>query len=105
MNKNELAIEVSKRVRIPLKEVISIIDCTLDVIGATLINDEPFITNKLGTFYLKRYKQTIGYDPFHKTHILKPEGKRLKFEPSASLRKAIREKHDKGVVEVIDRKP
>ncbi len=40
MNKNELAIEVSKRVRIPLKEVISVIDCTLDVIGVTLINDE-----------------------------------------------------------------
>ncbi len=33
---------------------------------------------------------------------MKPEGKRLKFEPSPSIRKAIREKYDKGVAEVIE---
>ena len=84
-----------------MKEVAPIIDCAMDVIGKTLLDDGLFTTNKLGTFYLKPHKQSLGYDPYHKTHILKPEGKSLRFEPSAYIRRSIREKYDKGAVEII----
>jgi nucleoid DNA-binding protein len=101
MNKNELAIKVSKILSKPLTEVIPVINCAMDVVVSTIVEDEPFNTTNLGSFYLKSRKQSVGYDPYHKTHILKPEGKSLRFEPSASIRRQIRSRYDSGVVVAI----
>jgi nucleoid DNA-binding protein len=102
MNKNELAIEVSKSLGIPLKIVIPVINRAMEVVATTLLDDEPFNTKDLGSFYLKPHKQSVGYDPYHKKYIMRPEGMSLRFDPSASIRRRIRDRYDKGAVEIIE---
>jgi nucleoid DNA-binding protein len=102
MNKHELTIIVSKITGKPMSETASVINTLFDAMMKAILEGESISIAPFGSFSLKTHKQKVGYDPYHKVHIIRPEGKYLRFRPSASLHKMIRERYDKGPVKVIE---
>jgi nucleoid DNA-binding protein len=99
MNKNDLAVRVSKITKEPMAVVEPIVGCLFDTMAAAILEGEKVTVCALGSFFLKTHKQKTGYDPYHRIPIVIPEGKSVRFEPSPSMRRSIRARYAKPVCE------
>ena len=90
MYKREIIDMINRETGYTKKDIKEILDLTLDIITKTLLEGEPVVMNKFGTFRIGEVSEHIGRSPLDSTEFIKVDGyKKVSFKPSVTLKRQL----------------
>ena len=90
MYKKEIIDEVQKRTGFTKKDIKEGLDVSLGIITEKLMEGEPVVMNKFGTFRIGEVSEHIGRSPLDSTEFIKVDGyKKVSFKPSVTLKRQL----------------
>lgn len=93
MYKKEIIDEVSRRTGYTKKDIKNILDSTLDVVTETLIEGEPVILNKFGTFRVGVISEHLSCSPRNPSETIRiKEQRKISFKPSITVKRILNDK-------------
>ena len=93
MYKKEIIDEVQRRTGFTKKDIKEVLDVSLGIITEKLMEGEPVVVNKFGTFRIGEVSEHIGRNPQDSTEFIKIEAhKKVSFKPSITLKRQLNDK-------------
>lgn len=86
MNKDKIIIEIAHRTGMTHKNSIKVVNCFLEVVKESLLNEENVSLNGFGSFNIQSCGQRRLYYPKMKKEILIEPRKRIRFKPSPKMK-------------------